>query len=283
MKSERKRISLLEDTYAYIGRLSDEKNAEEFKKEVKGIISTINEIVEVDFDNSTDKELYELLTKVYNIYLDDKDYLEILSKINNKQYTHYYRIPTTITFYGTKQEGHGNNFSWWQQLYQVYYNVVATSDVNFDCNKIYTKDEMKEMVETKNIVILKQETAEITDYPEFEKEEYEDLPILNIDINDYGNNLPEFIINNYQLFGELLRKKFTKQKVLKDMKKSINDLQYDINVLFNYANPNDTVYDTVYSNIARICKEWFDTSSDKEEYESLQKKLNYVDKRKNSN
>ena len=46
-------------------------------------------------------------------------------------------------------------------------------------------------------------------------------PILNIDINDYGNNLPEFIINNYQLFGELLRKKFTKQKVLKDMKKSI--------------------------------------------------------------
>ena len=60
-------------------------------------------------------------------------------------------------------------------------------------------------------------------------------------------------------------------------------MQYDINVLFNYANPNDTVYDTVYSNIARICKEWFDTSSDKEEYESLQKKLNYVDKRKNSN
>lgn len=279
MKSERKRMSLLEDTYAYIGRLSDDENAEEFKRKVKNYISTIKEIVEADFDKLTDKELFELLTNVYNIYLDDKDYLEILSKSYNKEYTHFYRIPTTLAFYDTKQEGHGNNFSWWPQLYQIYYNVVATNDVDFDCNKIYTKDEIKEMVDTKNIVILKQESEEIMDNQEFEKEEYEELPILDIDINDYGNNISQFIINNYQLFGELLRKKFIKKNVLNDMKKLINDLKDDINAIFYYANSNDTIN----YNIARICKEWFDTSSDKEEYESLQKKLNYVDKRKNSN
>ena len=279
MKSERKRMSLLEDTYAYIGRLSDDENAEEFKRKVKNYISTIKEIVEADFDKLTDKELFELLTNVYNIYLDDKDYLEILSKSYNKEYTHFYRIPTTLAFYDTKQEGHGNNFSWWPQLYQIYYNVVATNDVDFDCNKIYTKDEIKEMVDTKNIVILKQESEEIMDNQEFEKEEYEELPILDIDINDYGNNISQFIINNYQLFGELLRKKFTKKNVLNDMKKLINDLKDDINAIFYYANSNDTIN----YNIARICKEWFDTSNDKKEYESLQKKLNYVDKRKNSN
>ena len=279
MKIERKRMTLLEDTYAYIGRSSDEENAEEFKREVKNYISTINEIVEVDFDRLTDKELYELLTKVYNIYLDDKDYLEMLSKRYNKEYTRFYRIPTTFTFYDTKQEGHGINFSWWPQLYQIYYNVVATNDVNFECNKIYTKDEIKEMVDTKNIVILKQESEEIMNNPEFEKEEYEELPILDIDINDYGNNISRFIINNYQLFGKRLREKFTKKNVLNDMKKLINDFQDDINAIFYYANSNDTIN----YNIARICKEWFDTSNDKKEYESLQKKLNYVDKRKNSN
>ena len=279
MNIERKRISLFADTYAYIGRSSDEENAEEFKREVKKYISTIKEIVEVDFDRLTDKELYELLTKVYNIYLDDKDYLEMLSKRYNKEYTRFYRIPTTFTFYDTKQEGHGINFSWWPQLYQIYYNVVATNDVNFECNKIYTKDEIKEMVDTKNIVILKQESEEIMNNPEFEKEEYEELPILDIDINDYGNNISRFIINNYQLFGERLREKFTKKNVLNDMKKLINDFQDDINAIFYYANYNDTIN----YNIARICKEWFDTSNDKKEYESLQKKLNYVDKRKNSN
>ena len=279
MNIERKRISLFADTYAYIGRSSDEENAEEFKREVKKYISTIKEIVEVDFDRLTDKELYELLTKVYNIYRDDKDYLEMLSKRYNKEYTRFYRIPTTFTFYDTKQEGHGINFSWWPQLYQIYYNVVATNDVNFECNKIYTKDEIKEMVDTKNIVILKQESEEIMNNPEFEKEEYEELPILDIDINDYGNNISRFIINNYQLFGKRLREKFTKKNVLNDMKKLINDFQDDINAIFYYANSNDTIN----YNIARICKEWFDTSNDKKEYESLQKKLNYVDKRKNSN
>ena len=44
--------------------------------------------------------------------------------------------------------------------------------------------------------------------------------------------LAKFIINNYQLFGELLREKFTKKKVLNDMKKLINDFQDDINVIF---------------------------------------------------
>lgn len=276
MKSERKRMSLLEDTYAYIGRSSDEENAEAFKNEVKNYISTIKEIVEADFDGLTDKELSELLTKVYNIYLDDKDYLEILSKRYNKEYTHFYRIPTTLTFYDTKQEGQGINFSWWPQLYQIYYNVVATNDVNFDCNKIYTKDEIKEMVDTKDIVILKQESEEIMDNQEFEKEEYEELSILDIDINDYGNNISQFIINNYQLFGEILRKKFTKKNVLNDMKKLINDLEDDINAIFYYANSNDTLN----YNISRICKEWFDTSNDKKEYEFLQKKLSYVDNKK---
>ena len=276
MKIERKRMTLLEDTYAYIGRSSDEENAEEFKREVKNYISTINEIVEVDFDRLTDKELYELLTKVYNIYLDDKDYLEMLSKRYNKEYIRFYRIPTTLTFYDIKKEGYGNNFSWWQQLYQVYYDVVAINDVNFDYNKIYSKDEIKEMVNTKNVVILKQELEEILDNPEFEKEEYEKLPILDIDINGCGNNMSQFIINNYQLFGELLRRKFTKKKVLNDMKKLINDFQDDINAIFYYANSNDTIN----YNIARICKEWFDTSNDKKEYEIIQKKLNYVDVRK---
>ena len=274
MKIERKRMSLLEDVSAYIGRSSDEENAFQFEREVKNYISTIKEIVEIDFSRLTDRELYELLTKIYNISLDDKDYLEILSKRYNKEYTHFYRIPTTFTFYDIKQEGHGTNFSWWQQLYQIYYNVAATGDVNFDYNKIYNKEEIKELVDSNNIILLKQESEEIIDNQEFPKEEYEELAVLNIDINDYGNNISQFIINNYQLFGKLLRENFPKKKVLSDMKKLINDLQDDMDVLFYYVNS----IDILYYNMARICKEWFDTSDDKKEYETLQKKLNYVEK-----
>lgn len=65
MNAERIRISLAEDTYAYIGRVSDEENAEEFKTKLQGYISILKEVVESDFDELTDRELFELLSKLY--------------------------------------------------------------------------------------------------------------------------------------------------------------------------------------------------------------------------
>ena len=94
-------------------------------------------MIESDFDKLTDKELYELLSKVYSIILDENDYLKMLSKYNGKNYTFIYRIPTTMTFSSRVTEGHGRSFDWWNQLYQVYYLVAISDTFNFDYNKIY--------------------------------------------------------------------------------------------------------------------------------------------------
>ena len=275
MNAERIRISLAEDTYAYIGRASDEENAEEFKTKLQKYISILREVVESDFNKLTDKELYELLSKVYGISLDDEDYLKMLSMYNNKKYTFIHRIPTTMTFKDRANEGHGRDFSWWEQLYQVYY-LAATSDTfEFDYNKTYSKEEIKKLTADKNIVLLKREEEAIDSIRG--QENYESIPTLDIDINEYGDNISKFVLDNYSLFGQLLRKRFTKKTVLNDMKKMIDELTEEMQEIFSDTKSSDPNY----SGTARVCKEWFDSSAEKVEYQGIQKTLRQ--KKKNSN
>ena len=272
MTDEKIRISLAEDTYAYVGRASNEENAETFKIRIQKYISILKEVVESDFNKLTDKELYELLSKVYCISLDDEDYLKILSMYNNKKYTLICRINTTMTFKDRATEGHGRSFDWWEQLYQVYY-LAATSDTfEFDYNKTYSKEEIKKLSSNKSIVLLKQKAEAINGNIDFIKEEFEPIPTVDIDIEGYSDNLSQFILDNYSLFGELLRKRFTKKRILKDMKEMIGDLTEDMQEIFSDVNSSDPNY----SETARICKEWFDSSEEKIEYQkqirSLQRK-----------
>ncbi len=269
MYSEIKKTSLLEDTYAYIGRASNEENAEKFRKQIKNYIEDLKEIVDADFNKLNDKELYDLLSKFYSISLDEDDYLEMFSKLNNKQYTFFYRIPTTMTFTGVSSEGHKENFEWWNQLYQVNYLSAISSDMEFDFNKTYFKEEIKQMVIDKNIIILKQGSEPIEDNPEFKQEKFESIPTLNIDIKDYGNNMSKFVLNNFPLFGELLRKKFPKKKVLKDIREFMIILNEDIEDVFSNVKSKDYLY----SGVATICQDWFENSQEKEDFQSIQEKL----------
>lgn len=269
MYSEIKKTSLLEDTYAYIGRASNEENAEKFRKQIKNYIEDLKEIVDADFDKLNDSELYDLLSKFYSISLDENDYLKMFSRLNNKQYTFLYKIPTTMTFMGGKSEGHGKNFDWWNQLYQVYFLAAISSDIEFDYNKIYSKEEIKQMINDKNIVILKQKSEPIEDDPEFKQERFDLIPTLDIDIKEYGNNMSNFVIYYFHLFGELLRKEFPKRKVLKDIREFMTYLKDDIEEVFSNAKSNEYLY----SGVSTICQDWFQISKVKEDFESIQEKL----------
>lgn len=167
MNVERKKVSLARDTYECVGLSSDSVNAQIFKNKIKEYISMLDEIIESNFDKLTNKELYELLSKIYCISFDEMDYLKMLSKHNNKQYTYIHKLPTTMVFSDIATEGHGKGFDWWNEFYQVYY-VAATSDqFKFDYNKTYSKKEIKELLADKSIVVLKCENEAINDNKSF--------------------------------------------------------------------------------------------------------------------
>ncbi len=270
------RVSLYHDTYAYIHRNSDEENVEVFKTQMRKYIDILKKIIETDFKKLTDKEFYDLLTKFYSISLTEEDYLEMFSENNGKKYSKICEIPTTITFFDNKTEGRGRDLSWWTQLYQICYVAAIVDDVNFDDSKTYSKEEIKKMVSDKTIVILNEKTIPIEENPNFKEEEYELIPSLDIKIEIYSDNISSFVNDNFSLFGKLLRKKFKKQKVLKDMKELLDAIQEDIDDIFSYTNSEDWGY----SQISTICKNWFDESDDKKEYQNLQEKVKHYSKKR---
>ena len=54
------------------------------------------------------------------------------------------------------------------------------------------------------------------------------------------------------------------------MKKIVNELNVEMKEIFSYAKLKDC---PPYSDVAIICKGWFDSSKEKEEFQNIRKKL----------
>lgn len=184
----------------------------------------------------SDEEFYDLICKVYDISLAEEDYLKIISKRNNKEYKW---VTEMGTFIDTATEGYGRDFSWWEQLYQVRYIIAVSGDTEIGYNSVLRKNDIKKMVEDKSIVIIERETRPIDDKLNInETEEY----ILSIKLNySYSNGMSGKMVgsiykdDNFPIIISMLRRKFTKERILEDMKNYIEELQYEINIILSLS------------------------------------------------
>lgn len=264
-------ITLAEDTYAYIYRASEKENSETFKEQVKKYIDTIDNLVNADFSKLSDEEFYDLLCKIYNISLEEKDFLEIISKRNNDKYDRFVEIGTYMTFSSTNTEGKGKNFSWWEQLYQIRYIVaVAEGCWNIDNDSIFSKEDIKNMIDDKSIVIIAKKDKPLNSKPNFKSEDVQNFPLMNLNFSNslfgmYGSIHKD---ENFSVVVSMLRKRFTKRRILKDMRDYVEELQCQIDrVLFKNSD------DYAYNEIAKLCGEWFEVSEEKQTYSRLVKKI----------
>ena len=67
MNVSRDRITLVEDTYGYVGRASNEENAEMFKIEIQKYIEIIDKLINLDFKKLSNREFYELFRETITI------------------------------------------------------------------------------------------------------------------------------------------------------------------------------------------------------------------------
>lgn len=268
MNGELSRVSILENTYAYIGRASNESNFKTFKEEIEKHLNIIKRVLDSDIDKLTDDEFFNLLMGTYSITLDTEDYLKLLSKKYHKKYIFVGEIPTTMTFTGRATEGHGRSFSWWPQLYQVGYDAAISRDMDYEYNKVYTKEEVNKLVSDKSVVLLT-ENHKPVDNIDFKEETFTPFSI-NDKFNIDGNTLSGFTLNNYNLYIKYLKRKFTKKKILMDIKKYAIDLQKDIDSVTKLSNQNDSLY----SELTKLCNDWYESSEAKNKFLLLQRKLN---------
>lgn len=291
MNIEKNNITLTEDIYSeitetiydystknlsYIYNGNKEELFNFFKDKLNKYINIINNLVNLDFKKLSDNEFYDLLCKVYDITLTEKDYLKILSKKNNKKYDKFSEINTYMTFIGTAQEGHRRDFSWWEQLYQIKYLIAVSKDTEIEYNTTLSKEEINKLIADKTIVIIGKRNKKRI-YNLDINEPLEQFPITKLNF-DYYNSLYNHMHGqihkdeNFQVAVALLRKKFTKKRILKDMKKYLEELLNNINIVqtdqMNIILSNSKSY-----KIPELYNEWYDNSNEKKSINALKKTL----------
>ena len=273
MNIDKNSITLTEDTYAYIYRASEQEIFETFRDTLKKYINIIDDLVNKDLKKLSDEEFYDLICKVYSISLTEEDYLKILSKRNNKKYNRFTEIGTFMTFTDTATEGHGRDFSWWKQLYQVRYIIAVSEDTEIEYDSVLRKNDIKKMVEDKSIVIIERKTRPINNKLNI-NETVENIPSIKLNCS-YSNGIygrmtgSIYKDDNFPIIISMLRRKFTKKRILKDMKDYIEELQDEMNIVLSHSQSG-----YAYNEVSKLCNEWYNKSKEKEQVNILQRKIN---------
>ena len=75
--------------------------------------------------------------------------------------------------------------------------------------------------------------------------------------------------DNFPIVISMLRKKFTKKRILKDMKDYIEELQDEMEIVLSHSQ-----HGYAYSEVSKLCNEWYDKSEEKEKLNILKRKIN---------
>lgn len=116
-----------------------ESNQADTLKLIKLITIFLQERENIDIN-----DLYELIKYFYTIKIETKDYLDYLNQTKGTDFDKTVEIPTKRVVMDRTSEGHGRDFSWWQENYQIMINA-ATKDF-IPSKEEYTEEEINQLI-----------------------------------------------------------------------------------------------------------------------------------------
>ncbi len=190
-----------------------------------------------NIDKYSDEEFYNLLLSfAYIKEWDENDYYNVLGLAYNLKFIGDTVIKTSMHYNVQKSEGHGNNFSWWDEDMGIDLKVLYTEGFEVDEDHVYTVDEIKKLLDDKKIIILCEEERDFDfDEDSYEHEEYFMFDYAYEDYNIY-----------FEFFGEegkyykytlkYIRSMVGKKELLKIYKEYLNYSIKEINEIKSLIN-----------------------------------------------
>ena len=90
----------------------------------------------------SDKDFYSMLNEfAYISDWDDYDCHNVLEMAYNTKFAGYATIQTAMHTVVQKNEGHGRDFSWWNEEIGVNFKILCTEDFEVDYEHFYTIEE----------------------------------------------------------------------------------------------------------------------------------------------
>ena len=122
-----------------------------------------------------DKDFYSMLNEfAYIGGWDEYDCYNVLEIAYNTKFAGYATINTTMHATVQKTEGHGRDFSWWNEEIGVDFKILYTKDFEVDYEHFYTIEEIKKLIAEKKILIVSEEERSLAwEEDNYKKEKYQ--------------------------------------------------------------------------------------------------------------
>lgn len=252
----------------------EKPNLSHIKYEVETLIHGAESCKEM-IDNRkkiSDKDFYEMLTEFADIDdWNDYDCYRVIEIACNTKFDGEVTLTTTMQHSVSKREGHGRDFSWWDEAVGVNLKVLYTKDFKFDYEHVYTVSEIKKLIDEKKILVICEEERSL-DYEEndYQKEEYQSFDSV---YDEYSMEY-EFFNEDGKFFPYTLKyiKKQVKNKKLKKL--FSKHLEHVNNVINNTTSKSCCNKTTPYNLATEECAKEFEQSG----YTKRLKKLNKINK-----
>lgn len=123
----------------------------------------------------SDKDFYSMLNEfAYIGDWDDYDCYNVLEMAYNTKFAGYDTINTTMHTTVLETEGHGRDFSWWDEEIGVDFKILYTKDFEVDYEHFYTIEEIKKLIAEKKILIVSEEERSLAwEEDNYKKEKYQ--------------------------------------------------------------------------------------------------------------
>lgn len=138
------------------------------------------------------------------------------------------------------------------------YIVAVSEDTQIEDGIILKKEDIKNMIKNKSIVIVKEKTEPLIEELEI-NEKFETIPSMNLD---------DLNSENFPIIISMIKNKLSQKRILKDMKDSFEELKNEIKIVLSNSQS-----EYLYGEITKLCNEWYEKSEEKNKVKTLQKRL----------
>jgi len=213
------------DKLRYLSSINETTIKTTIEIKITNYLDTILHIIKLinESNNLSNEEFHNILNKVCEINFNKTDILNILSQTYNKNFTNYQTIKTSMVT--TVNKGNKYSEDFFKEVRTIY-RVACEENLFIDEDKTYTIKEIQQLLDNKQIAIVKENAIELDEYIE-PKEEYkqfkkiEQSSFLNID-NEICESTINYIKNylrNEKILSRLIR-------YIEKLEENIIELEY---------------------------------------------------------
>ena len=247
MRVLKKKVKLEEIINKEINHESNEVIVNNFLLLFGYYINNIEWLLNSDLSKMDNVSFIKVLNNLYEIELSERDYMKIYSDIYNKNYHGIQKIQTTMKHHVMREIGEGKEYTRYYEDVLISYYALVDEKTILDEKHRYTFNELKKMVDNKDILLLKENEEDILGKEHYLTEEYYFLGCYDLFESKYEGSA------YFPYYVNFLKERFKDKRILNDTKEYLLEFKKQVSSILN--NNSNINYQIVSQRIVDLLNE----------------------------